>query len=70
MLPKNDKILNFHNVRFIIYIALFYLSQNIDFNKSLLIEFLFICDYFQCRKLFTFMIKYFQDLTITTFTHF
>lgn len=70
MFSEDDKIFNFNNVRVLLSIFFFDMSKNLDFNKSLLVKFSFISDNFKCQKLFFFVIKDFNDFTITSFTHF
>lgn len=70
MFSENDKIFDFDNIRVLLNIFFFDMSENLNLNKSLLIKFSFISDNLEGQILFFLMIKNLNDFTITSFTHF
>ena len=69
MLPKNDKILDFDDIRILLCIVLLNMRQYLNFDKGLLIKLRFIGNEFDGRELLLLMIKNLDNLTITSLPH-
>ena len=67
MFPPNDEISNFNNIARRLWIILFYMCKDFYLYKCLFTKFGFIFDDFQCKFLFSFVIKYFENLPIRPF---
>ena len=70
MFSEDDKILDLDNVRGVVGIFFLQMSQQLNLDKCLLVEFGFIAYNFERQMLLFLMIINFEYLTITTLTHF